>query len=162
MSATAEFIARLAALGPGDLARLRRLAGAPLHEALDGFDLFTGLWWPLRQHNPHVPRREAAWIAAKLFAWHPAGGGAGSLGAALGKLARSGTVAEAAARLLDLLVAAPAPPEPLLRRVLRLLARRDIALDWVQFVDDLAHWGTPPRLPQESWTADFFQTAKGA
>ena len=67
MSQTAEYIKRLTALQEGELSRLRRLAGRPLDTTLQGFDLFTGLWWPLRAKSPATPRREPSWLVAKLF-----------------------------------------------------------------------------------------------
>lgn len=62
-----EYINRLEALQQGERSRLRSLAGQPLHSRLDGFDLFTGLWWPLRQRSPVAPRRETSWLIAKLY-----------------------------------------------------------------------------------------------
>jgi hypothetical protein len=67
MSLTNEFINKLSTLRESDRSLLRGLAGQPLDETLQGFDLFTGLWWPLRQKNPSAPRREPAWLIAKLF-----------------------------------------------------------------------------------------------
>lgn len=71
MSQTQEFIKRLEALKEGDRSRLRRLAGRPLDDTLSGFDLFTGLWWPLRQQSPVAPRRETSWLVAKLYGAFP-------------------------------------------------------------------------------------------
>lgn len=68
MSQTEAFIQRLEALKEGDRSRLRRLAGMPLDHTLPGFDLFTGLWWPLREKNQFAPRRETSWLVAKLHA----------------------------------------------------------------------------------------------
>jgi hypothetical protein len=67
MSPTAEYIERLSALQEGERSRLRSLAGQPLDAKLAGFDLFTGLWWPLRARSPATPRRELSWLVAKLF-----------------------------------------------------------------------------------------------
>lgn len=67
MSATTEYIKRLEALQKGERSRLRSLAGRRLDARLDGFDLFTGLWWPLRNSNPRTPRREPSWLVAKLY-----------------------------------------------------------------------------------------------
>ncbi|MCA9288267.1 MAG: type I-E CRISPR-associated protein Cse2/CasB [Phycisphaerales bacterium] len=64
---TATYIQRLEALESGERSRLRALAGLPLDARLDGFDLFTGLWWPLRHVSPAAPRRETSWLVAKLF-----------------------------------------------------------------------------------------------
>jgi hypothetical protein len=67
MSQTAEYIKSLSDLQEGELSRLRRLSGRPLDASLQGFDLFTGLWWPLRAKSPATPRREQSWLVAKLF-----------------------------------------------------------------------------------------------
>lgn len=67
MSQTIAYIKRLEALEAGERSRLRALAGQRLDARLDGFDLFTGLWWPLRQASPVAPRRETSWLVAKLF-----------------------------------------------------------------------------------------------
>jgi hypothetical protein len=49
MSQTAEYVRRLSNLQEGQRSQLRRVAGQPLDATLQGFDLFTGLWWPLRE-----------------------------------------------------------------------------------------------------------------
>lgn len=64
---TPDYINRLERLKEGERSRLRSLAGMPLDARLDGFDLFTGLWWPLRATNERAPRREPSWLVAKLF-----------------------------------------------------------------------------------------------
>lgn len=71
MSATDEFIKRIEALQNGERSRLRRLAGQPLGSTLQGFDLFTGLWWPLREVSPRAPRRETSWLVTKLLGSFP-------------------------------------------------------------------------------------------
>jgi len=67
VSATDTFIKRLEDLKEGERSRLRRFAGQALDRALQGYDLFTGLWWPLRAANERTPRREVSWLIAKLF-----------------------------------------------------------------------------------------------
>ena len=67
MSQTVAYIKKLEAMNEGERSRLRSLGGQPLDARLDGFDLFTGLWWPLRQASPVAPRRETSWLVAKLF-----------------------------------------------------------------------------------------------
>lgn len=67
MSQTVRFIKRLENLKEAERSRLRRLAGQPLDMTLRGFDLFTGLWWPLRATNQRTPRRASSWLVAKLF-----------------------------------------------------------------------------------------------
>jgi hypothetical protein len=68
MSQTRDYLKRLARLDTGELTVLRSLAGRPLSDRLHGFDLFTGMWWPLRQRSPRTPRREPSWVVAKLWA----------------------------------------------------------------------------------------------
>ncbi|MCL4199413.1 MAG: type I-E CRISPR-associated protein Cse2/CasB [Phycisphaerales bacterium] len=63
---TTDYIKSLEDLKEGERSRLRSLAGMPLDARLDGFDLFTGLWWPLRHKSPAAPRRETSWLVAKL------------------------------------------------------------------------------------------------
>jgi hypothetical protein len=67
VSQTAAFIQGLEALKEGQRSPLRRLAGQSLNATVQGFDLFTGLWWPLRAISPATPRREPSWLVAKLF-----------------------------------------------------------------------------------------------
>ncbi|MCZ7649508.1 MAG: type I-E CRISPR-associated protein Cse2/CasB [Planctomycetota bacterium] len=67
MSLTEEFIRKLESLKEGERSLLRRHLGKPLHESLAGFDLFTGLWWPLRERAQNAPSRETSWLVAKLF-----------------------------------------------------------------------------------------------
>ncbi len=71
MTPTAEFIKRLEGLDQGERSRLRGLGGQPLDRTLQGFDLFTGLWWPLRRGSPAAPRRETSWLVAKLYGAFP-------------------------------------------------------------------------------------------
>jgi len=71
MTRTEEFIGRLQALKEGDRSRLRKLAGKPLDESVQGFDLFTGLWWPLRRNSPRAPERRSAWLVAILYGAFP-------------------------------------------------------------------------------------------
>jgi CRISPR type I-E-associated protein CasB/Cse2 len=70
---TQSYIKALTKLKDGDRGRLRALAGLPLDETVAGFDLFAGLWWPIRQSKDgrKVPRREVAWLVAKLFGRRP-------------------------------------------------------------------------------------------
>jgi CRISPR type I-E-associated protein CasB/Cse2 len=73
VSQTDDFVKKLEALKDkhGELSILRGLAGKRLDETLPGFDLFTGLWWPLRQKSPRTPSRETSWLVAKLFGAFP-------------------------------------------------------------------------------------------
>ncbi len=67
-----RFVLAAAALSHGDWAVLASAAGREMHESPPAFDLFSGLWWPLRR-APGVtpPAREVAWLVLKLMATAP-------------------------------------------------------------------------------------------
>ena len=172
MTPTEEFINALQSLGPGDLAALRRWAGQPPDESVAAFDLFTGLWWPLRRKNQRAPRREVAWLAAKLFAFRPLPPRTGvTLAAQLGGLAADEgkpTWSRLQSRF-DRLLAAPLNLiEAHLQQAISMIAARwsgDATLDWVALVDDLSRWeGEEIR---EEWARQYLAardptfTAKG-
>lgn len=158
MSQTAEYIKRLLDLQEGERSRLRRLAGEPLDATLPGFDLFTGLWWPLRKDSPKTPRREPSWLVAKLFCafrvphiGHDSGA-APSLPRVLGLCEPSEEEKKKCFRnRFDTLISTSLSSlEPHLSWALGEVARavagrvthaRDIkGIDWVQLLDDLSIW----------------------
>ena len=143
MTPTEQFICTLESLKPGDLRQLRRHAGLPLHETLDGFDLFTGLWWPLRAKNPSAPRREVAWLVAKLYAFRPTPRSRGAtLAAQLGKLKAPDTdAAERRQRRFDELLSLPLTQiESALQWAISSIAQSGAGLDWVCLTDELSIW----------------------
>lgn len=156
MSQTAAFIARLMderLFGPGQRTLLRALAGRGLDENTPGFDLFTRLWWPLRQKNQAAPRREVGWLVAKLYAAcsiphvRPEGGKGPPLAQVLGGFEpREPQLKARFRRGLDALLCTPLSGlEPHLRWALLTVAgavKHDHAkgLDWVQLLDDLSVW----------------------
>jgi hypothetical protein len=135
--------------GPGERARLRALAGRGLDENTPGFDLFTGLWWPLRQKNRAAPRREVAWLVAKLFAGRsiphePCQPERPTTLAAI--LGREEHARPRFRQRFDGLLQTPlAGLEPHLRWALSVvrdavIAKRSPGIDWVQLTDDLSIW----------------------
>lgn len=158
MTHTEQFIRRLEDLKEGERSRLRRLAGRPLDATLQGFDLFTGLWWPLRAHSPGAPRRETSWLVAKLYGAfpiphvRPESGPGPSLAAVLGKCEPRDEYGGLRFRTrFDALLCSPLSIlEPRLRWALGEVARavagrvpraRDIeGIDWVRLLDDLSIW----------------------
>ena len=169
MSQTAAFIARLTderLFGPGERARLRALAGRGLNESTPGFDLFTGLWWPLRQKNQAAPRREVAWLVAKLYAAcsirhvRPEGGKGPPLAQVFGGF--EPREPHLKARFDALLCTPLSGLEPHLRWALSVVARavahhRAPGLDWVQLLDDLSVWdrGDEHRDVRDIWAKDY-------
>lgn len=66
-----ERIVSAPGLKGGHLARLRALAMKKLSADVSAYDLFTGLYWPIRGRSPRAPRRNDAWNLAKLYAKFP-------------------------------------------------------------------------------------------
>lgn len=183
---TVDYIRRLEALHEGERSRLRSLAGQPLDARLDGFDLFTGLWWPLRQSTPNAPRRETSWLVAKLFGAfgsvvshvRPEGLRMGpTLPAVLGlcepRQERDGPRFRAR---FDALLCSPLPGlEPHMRWALGEVARavqgrgpdaRGVkGIDWAQLLDDLSIWdrGEEHRLGRDVrdiWAEAYLDAAE--
>lgn len=143
MTATEEFVAVLSGLGAGDLGLLRTHAQQGLDESVDGFDLFAGLWWPLRAKNQRAPRREVAWLVAKVYAAHPT------------PQLREATLARQLRRCLpqneqggnrfgqkfDAMLLLPLDKiEPALQWAIGQVASRGFSLDWVRLTDELSVW----------------------
>lgn len=165
MSQTDRFIERLEALKEGERSRLRGLAGRDLDETVPGFDLFTGLWWPLRRKSQAAPRRETSWLVAKLFGAfpipqvrpdHP------RVGATLAHVLGSSEPRDDSHRKrfrqrFDGLLQAPLSGlEPHLRWALSVVAdavqkERCPGLDWAQLLHHLSIWdrGDEHRLGQD-------------
>ncbi len=71
MTPTEEFIQRLKNLKEGELGLLRSHAYKRLDTSVNGFDLFTGIWWPLREKSQRAPKRDVAWLITKIYASLP-------------------------------------------------------------------------------------------
>lgn len=176
MSETLELIQRLESLGEGERSRLRRLAGRSLDESLAGFDLFTGLWWPLRTKSTSAPRREIAWLVAKLYGSFPvplANDERSSLARVLGQceldLTRQNDRWRFRSRFDTLLRTPLAALEPNLHWALSTVrdavaARRLTGIDWVQLTEHLSIWdrGDEHRLKRDVrdiWAEEYLATA---
>ncbi len=152
VSPTAQYIRVLSGLKPGDLGLLRTHAGQDIDESVAGFDLFTGLWWPLRERNQAAPRRGVAWLVAKLYAMTPLPQGDGNTLAR--QLRRCQLRIERQQRQFDQLLQLPLTDlEPHLRWALSLIAAHNMPLDWVQLTDDLSIWER--ESTRLRWAKDF-------
>jgi len=143
MSATDEYIKSLEKLKSGDLGLLRTHAGQGIDETVDGFDLFAGLWWTLRQKNERAPRREVAWLIAKLYAFSPIPHSPGELLAYQLRRCRPNTEMEKThfIQKFDRLLTQPLDGiEPAIQWALGLLASNGMNLDWVKLTDSLSQW----------------------
>jgi CRISPR type I-E-associated protein CasB/Cse2 len=156
MTPTEQFIQTLESLKAGDLGQLRNHAGLSLDQSVDGFDLFAGIWWPLREKNQRSPRREVAWLIAKLYAFCPLPQASGAtLAGQLGRLPLPDKEARARhqRRFDNMLLLPLARIEPALRWALTLIADGGKGLDWVRLTDELSIWEREePRL---NWSRDF-------
>lgn len=144
MRPTEEYVETLTGLKQGDLSLLRAHAGHRLDHTIGGFDLFTGLWWPLRQKTPAAPRRQVAWLIATLYACYPL---PHEPGMTLARQLRNREPSEPREqerfrRRFDWLLSLPlADLQPALSWALgRLSAAPRLSLDWVNLTDDLSAW----------------------
>jgi len=185
MSQTDAFIDKLQALKEGERSVLRGLAGKQLDETVSGFDLFTGLWWPLRQRSPRAPSRETSWLIAKLFATFPIRHSRPdgedqrtTLAKILGRIeprddygSKRFRARRFRARFDALLCSSLSTLEPHLRWALSqvddAVARgRAPGLDWVELLDDLWKWERGgDRDIRDQWAEQYLNAineAKGA
>lgn len=162
MTATEQYIEVLMRLKAGDLGLLRTHAGQGIAESVDGFDLFSGLWWPLRQENERAPRRDVAWMIAKLYAFCPI---LQSPDETLARQLHRCQPSEERARerfqqKFDSMLILPLDRiEPALQWALDRVASSGGRLDWVKLTDDLSIWERETiRL---KWAEQYLETTKG-
>jgi CRISPR type I-E-associated protein CasB/Cse2 len=145
---TREYVRKLNSLKQGELGLLRKLANCPLDRELQGFNLFSGLWWPLRQKDQKAPRREVAWLVAKLYASRPLPQAEGShLAVLLGRKRppfKKGDSARArfTCRFDAMLGASLESIEPFLREAIGMACEysENPSIDWERLTDDLSAW----------------------
>ncbi len=163
MSATEQYIRKLQELKSGDLGLLRSHLGQGLDHTVQGFDLFTGLWWPLRQQSQQAPRRQVAWLVAKLYAFRPVPDVRGStLACQLSKCWHRLEKKEEKERFQDkfdnLLTLPVRRIEPALQWALDEIDSWDLGLDWARLTDDLSFWDDTKRL---QWAEEFLNIKGG-
>lgn len=156
MTATEQYLNVLTNLKTGELGLLRTHAGQYLDETVDGFDLFTGLWWPLRAKSAGAPHREVAWLIAKLYAVRPIEHSPGETLAC--QLRRCQPNEEKARdrfrqKFDEMLTLPLVKIEPALRWALDLIASKGMKLDWVKLTDDLSIW--EDESTRLKWAEDF-------
>ena len=158
MTSTKQYIDVLTRLKPGDLGLLRTHAGQGIDESVDAFDLFSGLWWPLREKNQKAPRREVAWLIAKLYAFsqiQPAPGDylARQMGCCQ---PNEQTARERYRQRFDRMLILPIRQiEPALQWALDWVASDNLKIDWVKLTDDLSIWER--ESTRLKWANQFLQ-----
>lgn len=163
-----RFMAGLAALDAGGLARLRRCAGQTLTESRNVYDVF----FSLVVGTPHADyHQETYFLLATLYALTTRGsdarrpGGGVSLGLALRalrqeQLAATGRNADdkiSLDRRVAALLDADAEQLPFrLRQIVRLVHSHDQQLDWSKLLRDLLNWEHPKRFVQPRWAREYY------
>jgi len=159
-----EYVARLESLTTGQLSLLRTLRYQPLDASLTGFDIFTAIWWPLREKGKHAPRREIAWLVLKLYATnvlrHEKGA---TLPLLLGNLHTAYAHEEAMQNIIfkqvqSLLSSTTHTIEPILDTCISLVKKEYTALDWIHLLDTISAWEA--QSAKMRWAEDFYNNAK--
>lgn len=158
MTPTEQYIRVLTNLKSGELGLLRTHAGQGLDQTVDGFDLFTGLWWPLRQKNKAAPRREVAWLIAKLYAHRPIPQSEGAIACQLRKRQPNSRSERFADRLDRMLLLPLSQIEPALRWALDVLASGGLGVNWVELTNDLSTWER--ESTRLKWAAQYLEEGR--
>ncbi|MCG6552884.1 MAG: type I-E CRISPR-associated protein Cse2/CasB [Candidatus Magnetominusculus sp. LBB02] len=165
MISTKEYIDGLTHLKHGELGLLRTHAGQGLDESVDGFDLFTGIWWPLRQKNERSPKRTVAWLIAKLYASCPLSQSEDKeLAYQLGLCQPEEDIDKKRfSQRFDRLLMLPLDKiEPAMRWALNTISSNDKKIikeiDWVRLTDDLSLWER--QFTRLAWAEQFIEATK--
>lgn len=162
MTPTEQFIDTLAKLKTGEVGLLRTHAGQGIDESVEAFDLFAGLWWPLRRKNERAPRRGVAWLIAKLYASRPISHASDqTLARQLGLCQpRDEQKKQSFRQRFDGMLMLPLGMiEPALRWALSQIASGSGYLDWVRLTDDLSMWER--ESTRLKWAEQFLETNEG-
>jgi CRISPR type I-E-associated protein CasB/Cse2 len=162
MTATEEFIDNLARLKAGDLGLLRVHAGQRLDESVAGFDLFTGVWWPLRQKSNRAPRREVAWLITKLYACCPIPHSTGDTLARQLRRCRPAKDTEEgrfSEKFNEILILPVNAIEFALRWALDIISSTNLKIDWVRLTNDLSIW--EHESIRTEWAEQYLKPIKG-
>ncbi|MCI4625348.1 MAG: type I-E CRISPR-associated protein Cse2/CasB [Candidatus Magnetoovum sp. WYHC-5] len=164
MTPTQQYIEILTRLKDGELTLFRKHAGDRLDERVTGFDLFTGIWWPLRQKNAGAPRREVAWLIAKLYAAskiQPSNNDNETLACQLRKCCPKSEPDKTRfrQRVDQMLVLSIDKIEHFLRWALTTIALNGYSLDWVKLTDDLSIWER--ESTRYKWAEQFLNNNEG-
>lgn len=147
------FVQRLGQLSPGDRARLKRSAGKSMAEAPGVMGIFF-------RTLPHgIGKYDEPWffLVATLFPL-AAPTEKGNLGDALHHLrTQENEKSQGLDRRFEVLL--DASPEQIpyyLRQMVRMLAARDVPLNWAELLADLTRWNHADRFVQTKWARSYF------
>jgi len=167
-----KFVSRLVDRKNGIISLLRSSAGTGIDRDAIAFDLFTGLWWPIRQHHKDTPRRHVAWLVCKLYGWTPLPQQNGNrLPRQLARAAvqqaranakRGNEIRESIMDRFDLLLNTPVERiEPELEWALATVADAldNPGIDWNKLIDHLSVWHR--HSVRLFWAQEFANTLPG-
>ncbi|MDY0319907.1 MAG: type I-E CRISPR-associated protein Cse2/CasB [Candidatus Cloacimonadaceae bacterium] len=160
-SMTEKYVVLLSELGNGELSNLRAMRNRGLDDDLLCFDLFTSLWWPLRESSQRAPQRDIAWLIAKLYASYPIPQKTNMcLPRLMGELAKNNKAqSEQLDRLTDTIVnLSTSSLEPTLGMALNLIRKHYQGMDWVHLTDTLSMWRF--HRVRERWGEDYLYGIK--
>jgi len=150
-----EALARPDGRGRADMARLKRCAGRSLAECPEIFTLFYHLLPPPVRGRDFD--EETYFLVATLFPCAP-GRWTGDFGASMAKLkAEVGEHHEGIDRRMAVLLDCGRSDLPFrLRQFVRLLASKDVPVDWRALLHQIRRWDSPRRLTQKAWARSYF------
>jgi CRISPR type I-E-associated protein CasB/Cse2 len=161
------FLNRLKELPASDLKLLRENTGGTPGSDVRAFDLFTEIFWELRQKHKQL-NKETCWLVATLYSWHSHESHDAQYGSLASVLKRvhqktcrndesKKTAQNRFIRMLNLPRKELGPP---LADVLRLFNRQGLAVYWPRLLDDLSRWNDPDRSVQQCWEQEYQSSRK--
>jgi CRISPR system Cascade subunit CasB len=150
-----RFITRLAGLGPGPQARLKRNSGTTLAESRGILPLF----YQILPRTVARPRDvESYFLVATLYGLNPRPGGRGDFATTLLAVASARTVSkEGIDRRVAVLLDSHREELPFrLRQAVRLVAAHERPVAWPRLLTDLLRWDHPGRVVQKAWARSYF------
>lgn len=156
-----RFITTLKELDRGDLAVLRRNAGMSMSESRGAL----GLFYSLLPANLG-PSEEIYFLVATLFPWNQREGGEGDFGRSMA-IVRSRGASESLDRRMTILLDAdfdwvdhtrfrPGELGFRLRQSVKLMASKEVAVDWQTLLRHLLQWSNPEKWVQKEWARSYF------
>jgi CRISPR system Cascade subunit CasB len=140
----------------GALAALRRGLGQEPGRAVEMYR-YVVPWVPERASRQE---ERAYYLVAALFAYHPAPGGQGNLGAAFRRTLGPQGDNTAIERRFTALLAAHADDLPFyLRQAIGFLKSKEVPVNWQQLLVDLRAWDHPEGYVQRDWARAFWGRA---
>jgi CRISPR system Cascade subunit CasB len=144
------FLDKLAALDPGDKAKLKRDAGRTLAEARS-----IGLFYRLLPYGLSTAQEEIYFLAATLYPLAE-GGGTGNFGRALCRAQDPKNHKGLDRRVAVLLDSDTAQLPFRLRQAVKFCKSNHVRVDWQRLLEDLLKWNRPNRFVQKEWARAYF------